>query len=317
VPEIKNGKRRCSVLPYFPFVDDTFKMMMGVTPLHERGLIEVDSEQYREEIALKQTLLADAYDEYFRAPAVTELAQWDVVALLLQDMVARYPHYFELLINGKQWTWRNRLLNDETRFIMGECASLPLPPLDWVGRQMQEDLLILSGNAADGMPLVAGQLCFPNGWCLDDKMGKSFLGIHDEVPLFAHYLGRSSSLLLERLKPERPVWRVNWSLKATPRLNLTPRFFSEEQQAHLTREDIGARCFLRLERQTLSRLPQTGDILFTIHTYQAPLDTVIESAEVARRIAGVVRTMPEEMQRYKGIAAFLDPLLAYLAAKEI
>ncbi|GHO96162.1 hypothetical protein KSF_062100 [Reticulibacter mediterranei] len=305
------------MLPYFPFVDDTFKMLMGVTALHDRGLIEVDSERYQEEIALKQALLADVYDQYFQASLETEPAQWDVVELLLQDMAARYPHYFELIIDGKQWTWRNRLLNDETRFILGESASLPLPPLDWVGRQMQEDLLILSGNAADEMPLVAGQLCFPNGWCLDDKMGKSFLGIHHEVPLFAHYLGRSSSLLLERLKPERPVWRVNWSLKATPRLNLTPHFFSEEQEAHLILENIGTRCFLRLERQTLSRLPRTGCILFTIHTYQAPLDTVIESADVARRIAGVVRTMPEEMQRYKGIALFLDPLLAYLAAKEI
>jgi hypothetical protein len=181
---------------------------------------------------------------------------------------------------------------------------------------MQEDLLILSGNATNGMPLVAGQLCFPNGWCLDDKMGKSFLGIHDEVPLFAHYLGHSSILLLERLKPERPVWRVNWSLKATPRLNLTPHFFAEEQQ-HLTPENIGMRCFLRLERQTLSRLPQTDCILFTIHTYQAPLDMVVESADVARRIAVVVRTMPEEMLRYKGIASFLDPLLAYLAGKDI
>jgi dimethylamine monooxygenase subunit A len=304
------------VLPYFPFVDDTFKMLMGVTALHDRRLIEVDGERYQEEIALKQTLLADAYDEYFQAPSETESAQWDVVELLLQDMVVRYPHYFELVINGKCWTWRNRLLNDETCFILGESVSLPLPPLDWVGRQMQEDLLILSGNAADEMPLVAGQLCFPNSWCLDDKMGKSFLGMHREVPLFAHYLGRSSSLLLERLKPERPVWRVNWSLKATPRLNLTPRILSEEQQEHLMREDIGARCFLRLERQTLSRLPRTGCILFTIHTYQAPLDTVIESAEVARRIAGVVRTMPEEMQRYKGIAPFLDPLLAYLTAKD-
>jgi hypothetical protein len=200
---------------------------------------------------------------------------------------------------------------------MGDSASLPLPPLDWVGRQMQEDLLILSGNAEDGMPLVAGQLCFPNGWCLDDKMGKSFLGIHHEVPLFAHHLGRSSSLLLERLKPERPVWRINWSLKATPRLNLIPRFFAEERQAHLTPANIGACCFLRLERQTLSRLPRTGCILFTIHTYQAPLDAVVESADVARRIAGVVRTVPEEMLLYKGIASFLDPLLTYLAAKDI
>jgi hypothetical protein len=305
------------VLPYFPFVDDTFKMVMGVAALHDRGLIDVDDEQYRAELTLKQRLLAEAYDQYFQALPETEPAQWEVVALLLHDMVASYPHYFELVIEGKQWTWRNRLLNEETCFTMGEQASLPVPPLDWVGRQMQEDLLILSGNAAAGMPLVAGQLCFPNGWCLDDKMGKSFLGIHDEVPLFEDYLGRSSSLLLERLKPERPVWRVNWSLKATSRLNLTPRILSEERRAHLTPENVGACCFLRLERQTLARLSQTDCILFTIHTYQAPLDTVIESAEAAHRIGSVVRTMPEEMLIYKGIAPFVDPLLAYLEAKSI
>ncbi len=304
------------MLPYFPFVDDTFKMVMGVTALHDRGLIDVDDEQYRAELTLKQRLLAEAYDQYFQALPETEPAQWEVVALLLYDMVAHYPHHFELVIEGKQWTWRNRLLNEETYFIMGEQASLPVPPLDWVGRQMQEDLLILSGNAAAGMPLVAGQLCFPNGWCLDDKMGKSFLGIHDEVPLFEKHLGRSSSLLLERLKPERPVWRVNWSLKATSRLNLMPRILAEEQRAHLTLENVGACCLLRLERQMLARLPQTDCILFTIHTYQAPLDAAIESAEAAQRIASVVRTMPEEMLVYKGIAPFVDPLLAYLEAKE-
>jgi len=294
-------------------------MVMGVKALSDNSLIEVDKEAYREELALKNTLLADDYDEYFQAPPETERAQWEVVELLLKNMASRYPQYFELDIDGDRWNWRNRLLDDEIRFVFGKRESLPLPPLDWLGRQVQEDLLILSGSTADGMPLVAGHLCFPNAWRLADKMGKSFLGIHHEVPLFAEYLGRSSNLLLERLKPGRPVRRVNWSIKATSRLNHLPRFAYEERLAyqHFTVENIGERCFLRLERQTLSRLPETDAILFTIHTYQTPMMAVAEHADYAHRIGRVVRTMPEELLLYKGMLPFVDLLLAYLATKEI
>jgi hypothetical protein len=305
------------LLPYFPFDDHIFKMNMKVQALSNNSLIEVDSESYREELALKKALLADEYEQYFQAEMGTEAMQWDVVDLLLHDMVKHYPQYFELVIDDDRWSWRNHMLGEEARFVFGESASLPWPPLDWVGRQVQEDLLILRGEAGSGMPLVAGQLCFPNAWCLDDKMGKSFLSIHDNVPLFMAYLGRSSSLLLERLKVERPVWRVNWSIKATTRLNQMPRFSYEEQQAyqHFTVENIGKRCFLRIERQTLSKLPRTGAILFTIHTYQSPIAEILQDVEQARRMFGVLRTTPREVLVYKNIEPYADMLLSYIAAR--
>ena len=215
----------------------------------------------------------------------------------------------------RNWTWRNQLLGAETHFAFGERESLALPPLDWVGRQVQEDLLILQGTDDGRMPLVAGQLCFPSAWCLDDKMQQSFLAIHQSVPLFAEYLGRSSSLLLQRLKVERFVWRVNWSLKTTARLNQTPRFRHEELQSarEITAENIGERCFLRIERQALARLPGTHAVLFTIHTYQSPLAQVVTTADAARRMYKMVKTMPEEMRIYKAISSFANMLLDYLA----
>jgi hypothetical protein len=307
------------LLPYFPFDSAVFKMHMKVQALSDGSLIEVDDGLYREELALKKALLVEEYGQYFRAGMGTEAMQWDVVELLLRDMAGHYPQYFELDIDGDRWSWRNRMLGEEVRFVFGESGSLPLPPLDWVGRQVQEDLLILSGEVGSGMPLVAGQLCFPNAWCLDDKMGKSFLGIHDNVPLFMEYLGRSSSLLLERLKLGRPVWRVNWSIKATSRLNHIPRFSFEEQQAYqyFTSENIGERCFLRVERQTLSRLPRTGAVLFTIHTYQAPMAEVLRDVEHAYRMAGVIHTTPREMLVYKSIEPYVDVLLRYIESKLI
>lgn len=285
---------------------------MGVHALNDNSLIEVDETSYHEELILKQCLLSEEYDQYFRALPDTEAMQWDVVELILPTMAALYPRHFVLLTNGNSWLWRNHLLNTETQFLLGDDRSLPLPPLDWLGRQVQEDLLIMSD--APGMPLVAGHLCFPNSWCLEDKLGLSLLDIHLPVPLFAETVGRSTSLLLERLKVGRPVTRVNWSIKATSRLNFMPRYAYEEQQAyqHLTSENIGERCFLRLERQTLSRLLHTKAVLFTIRTYQAPIMEVVHIADYARRIAGVVRTMPYEMQAYKALAPCADMLLAYL-----
>src|ERR1019366_4568249 len=104
------------------------------------------------ELALKNALLLDAYREYFQALPDTEAAQWEVVELLLQNMVAHYPQYFALVQDGKHWRWRNQLLGEETRFLFGERERLPLPPLDWVGRQVQEDLLIMQNTDDGRMP---------------------------------------------------------------------------------------------------------------------------------------------------------------------
>jgi dimethylamine monooxygenase subunit A len=292
-------------------------MAMGVQALDSRCLIEIDEQHYQSELMLKNELLLNEYHDYFQVLPETESMQWDVVELVLQNMALHYPQYFTLIRDGDVWIWRNQLLHEETRFVFGNSESLPQSPLDWVGRQVQEDLLVLQSTEEGSMVLVAGQLCFPNAWCLDDKMGQTFLDIHQSVPLFAEYLGRSSTLLLERLKIGRSVWRLNWSMKATDRLNHTPHFHYEEQQLsrEITHENIGDRCFLRVERQALTRLPKTNAVLFTIHTYQSSLAQVVNSVERARRLFNIVKTMPEEVLIYKAMSPFAPTLLSYLAAQ--
>lgn len=290
---------------------------MGTQASESGCLIEIDREHYQSELTLKNALLTATPHDYFQALPDTGPLQWEVVALLLPNMATHYPQYFTLLQDGKRWIWRNQLLNTETEFVFGKQESLPQEPLDWVGRQVQEDLLILQNTEDERMPLVAGHLCFPNAWCLDDKMQQSFIAIHGDVPLFAEQLGRSSSLLLQRLKAGRPVWRLNWSLKTTARLNQIPRFRAEEQQSarEITQENVGTRCFLRIERQGFARLPATRAVLFTIHTYHAPLIEAVTTAEAARRMHTVIKTMPEAMLRYKAMSPFRDVLLDYLAAR--
>ncbi len=180
------------------------------------------------------------------------------------------------------------------------------------GNAVQEDLLILDARQP-GLPLVAGHLCFANAWCLDDKMGKPFLEIHGPVPGFATTIGPSSEKLLERLKPGRPVARLNWAVKASGQLDLTSRW---DEQVRVWNRDVdesnaGSRCWMRAERQTLSALEHSGCVLFTVHTYTQPVKTL--TIEQRRILFGVLQTCPEEMLRYKGIWPFHGPLLTWLS----
>ncbi len=302
--------------PYFPFDTDTYAMTMNARALTVDRLIEVDPACYRAELAEKAAILASDYRYYFQAPPETVAYSWEAIALLLPNMARHYPQHFALHTAGDEWHWENRLLGTEQRLTIGDATSLPLPPLDWLGRQLQEDLLIMAEDAARGTPLIAGQLCFGAGWCLDDKIGQSFLAIHDPVPIFGERIGRSADLLMQRLKPDHPTARVGWSMTTSPTLNHAPAVSRgrRDSDSGVDPTNAGERCYLRVERQTLSRLPETRGVLFTIHTYVTPLGVVISADPQARarRIAAVLRTMPEALQRYKGIDRFRDPLLAYL-----
>lgn len=307
------------MLPYFPFDSDTYAMTMNARALGIDRLIEVEPRRYGAELAEKATILASDYRYYFRAPDDTEAHAWEAIALLLPNMARHYPQHFALRTAGARWHWANRLLGTEARLTLGEPASLPLPPLDWLGRQVQEDLLIMAEDTTGGTPLVAGHLCFAAGWCLDDKLGRSFLAIHDPVPIFAELVGRSADLLMQRLKPGHPTGRVGWSITTSPDLNRAPAVTDDhrDEGPAIDALNAGERCYLRLERQTFSRLPRTRGVLFTIHTSLAPLAGVLaeDAPTRARRVAAVLRTMPAPLLHYKGIDRFHAPLLAYLDAQ--
>ncbi len=307
------------MLPYFPFDTEHYAMTMNARALTIDRLIEPDTAHYGAELRLKDRLLQDAYRYYYQSLPGAEAAAWEALELLLPNMARHDPEHFALDTDGDRWHWTNRLLGTHTSLRLGDPATLPLPPLDWLGRQVQEDLLLLAEDEAAGTPLVAGHLCFASGWCLDDKLGRSFLAIHAPVPLFAERIGRSSDLLMRRLKPGHPTARVGWSLTASPDLNRAPALAAvwRRDDATIDATNAGERCYLRLERQTFSRLPRTRAILFTIRTYVAPIaDVIAEEAPLrARRLAGTLRTAPPELLRYKGIAGFAAPLLAYLEAR--
>ena len=312
LPPVRKGYR--VVIPALPLDSGPFRITLGVRALGAEPIALVDEARHAHEVRLRERLLAEDHAYRYRGGPGTEAAGWEVLALLLRDVARHHPGAASLEEDCDRWTWRARLLGGPaTTFRLGDRGSLPREPLDWAGRQVVEDLVVLSGDAAAGFPVIAGQLCFPNDWALPDKVGLPVVDVHGPVPGFAREAGAATLRLLERLRPGRPVVRANWALRATDALDLSPRAGPVPVDG-VDAGNAGETLSVRVERQTLSRLPATAAILFTIHTRSRPLAEVAGDPERARRLLGAVRSMPDAMARYKGIAQVRAALETYLEA---
>ncbi len=307
-----------NVLPYFPFTE-LFSQKMGTTPLpHPDSFIEVDR-HYREELELKHKLLTDDNDYCFAALPGTEHAQWEALTHVLKSLAHNYPETFRIIENDGHMQWHNGLLNQAAGFETGNVATLPggLKPLDWAGRQVQEDLLILDPNGI----LVAGQLCFPSGWSLPEKLGKNFMDIHAPLPQTLGPMLKAADMLMARLPVGRPLQRNNWGLRVTNQLDLSSRNSAayqallQQKASLLTSQNAGNQIYIRIEHQTLTRLPVSNHILFTIHTYQNLVSDETVTTERAGQLLSFLHSVPPAVADYKLILPLLPALLAYLHEK--
>ncbi|WP_247880856.1 heme-dependent oxidative N-demethylase family protein [Skermanella sp. TT6] len=290
-----------SVPDYLPFAEGPFRMAMGLMALKPADWIEIDG-NYASEIALRDRLLAERRDDVLAMRPEAAEACREVLDQLAGFLPERFPEHFrrtgpELLnhVTGDRWP------------VEGEVAD----PLEIAGRLVQEDLCIL--QEVDGeLRLTAGVLCFPNRWRLADKLGLPMVGIHAPVPAYAERLGRPVDRFLGLLTPDRPVWRLNWSLTDDSTLFQPVGHGRRDTDPSITAENAGARVFLRVERQTLRRLPRTGAVLFTIRTHQRPIGALADRPLEAARLASAVRALPDDTARYKSITPFRSALLACL-----
>jgi hypothetical protein len=287
---------------YLPFQDGPWRLAMGIKALDLAEWIEID-QRFTAQLAERRRLLAERRAEVLAALPESAPGQQETLELLLDHLPERFPAHYR---RGD-----GRIENRTTgeRFAIEAWADAPLA---LAGRLIQEDLCLMRRGEA-GYRLVAAVLCFPAHWRLSDKLGRPLDVIHEPVPGFGERLAATVDRFFESIQVARPVWRVNWSLVDQPTLFLPP-----EHRGHprpISAEHAGAELWLRVERQTLRRLPRSGDVVFGIHTYVDPLEDAIRSPEAARALAARIREMPDAMARYKSILPIREPLLAWLARR--
>ena len=286
---------------HLSFEPGPYRMAMGLTACPRADWIELDH-HYPAEMAERRHLLATRRDEIFAAIPGSESARRETWDVLTAHLAGRWPDWFA--IDGA--VLENRLTGDRWNL-----AAPDRDPLEAAAMLVQEDLCIIQ-ISEDGPLLAAGVVCFPSRWRLGEKIGRPLATVHGPVPFYADRLARPVDRFMGVVKPGHVAVRLNWSMSDDPTLFQPTGKWRTDRSVHITADNAGDALFLRVERQTLTRLEQSGAVLFTIRVHVYPLARIAARPEIAQRLTEAVRALPPETLHYKSLLRFRDALLDYL-----
>jgi len=299
-------------LPIHTPYDGSSKLFqIGLKQLDLRNWIEID-QTFDFQLAEKRRIFADHLDRIFVAEIGTEDAQAEVLALLMEHLPERFPERYQR--------------DAEALIVVGhpELNNLPvgaLPPLHKASLLVQEDLILMR-RGEDGWRLAAGSLCFPSSWVLTEKFGKQMSRIHEPVPGFGPGTRNAGLIdrMFDKLQVVQPVERFNWSIQSGnalyhPLSNVERIDRATGRPIRFPDIEAATRAFIRVERQTLRKLPKSGDILFTIRIYLDPmalLKSRSDRASMAASFAEQLLALDADQLDYKGLTADRDRLVEAL-----
>ena len=276
---------------------------IGTRPLDPADWLAPDAALARQ-LGEKARLLQERPGEVFAEWPESRPAQAELLAMLTAHLPARFPTL-----------WRHSkagMLVAAT----GNTVALDSgeSPLLTAAKLVQDDLLLLQRDNA-GWRLVAGSLCFPSSWVLSEKLGKVLAEIHAPVPGFGPGTRQAEVMarMFDAMRPETLLIRWNFSLYGDERL-----FHPDVSGPEERRFGSGERAdpvFLRVERQTLRKLPETGAIAFSIRISIDPLERLerhADGAKIAASLIDQIKALTPEQLDYKGLTREKDRVVRRL-----
>lgn len=276
-------------VPYLPFIGERKLLAMGLAPLPEGRWIEPDTglgAYYRNKLRQRESHGPGVYQALPESAA----AQRELRDMLLDHLLTghngvyrRQGQHLQVPELGLSWP-------------LQDAEALWLASL-WV----QDDLCLLQ-ESPRGYRLTAASLCAASFWRLEEKLGRTLAAIHQPVPGFSKGLGPQVDRFFGHIKPEYPLWRANWAVVASAELNQRV-----ELQAPVASDTA---LYLRVERQTLRRLPVSGAVAFTIRVYIQPLGELVGNQPAWGELCRALQGLTARQMRYKSIDKVMPALAA-------
>lgn len=286
---------------HLPLEPGPYRMAMGLVTLPEAAWFELD-DRYQPDLHERRRLLLERRADVFAALPVSATARAEALDDIARNLTAYHPDWFAR--DGD--TLHNRLTDEHWDLAQPTCD-----PLELAGRLVQDDLCIIQLDDATPV-LTAAVLCFPTRWRLAEKLGRPLATVHGRVPFYADRLARPVDRFMRHLKPGHVAARLNWSVVDDATLFQPGGKWREAHNPAVTVANAGETLFLRVERQTLRRLPCSDAVLFGIRVHVYPLAFAIAAPATAALLAEAVRALPEATLRYKSLPPIRDALLGWL-----
>lgn len=250
-------------LPIKPWMEEKTRRLPGLNPVDAGDWLRVD-EVYGDQLAYREELLRTKRSAVLRMSDKAKAAALELLEQVLVEI---------LLLEGFASEGDNVTCPDGRTVVVDR-----LEPLLTLGHLVQEDFAIL--EEIDNEHVMTGALlCFPASWSLDEKFNHGLIAIHKPVDEYTPELGKRVQRLFDFIQPERAMWRGNYLVYSNPDLHQPRR---EENRRTVDRD---SKTWVRVERQCLVRLPVSRAVIFSIHTYVVPFETLDsdEAAELQKR----------------------------------
>ncbi|MDP5103040.1 MAG: DUF3445 domain-containing protein [Erythrobacter sp.] len=220
------------------------------------------------------------------------------------DLAARTQGFAEWP-QGVQLTPEVEAPGSELAAMLAVPGALPEAAL-----AVHEDLCLLTkAEGEEVYRLIGAAVAWPSDWYPAEKIGLPLRALHAPIAGYEEQLATGVDRFMATLRPGPIYARCNWFIAATGERRWLPDRPPHEAFAHVTPENAGETLFVRSERQTLRRLPQTGAILFAIGIYVEPLGR-LSPANIAMLAQAAQNLVAGEGDR-RGAPAYADSLIAY------
>ncbi|MGF0539293.1 heme-dependent oxidative N-demethylase family protein [Agrobacterium sp. ES01] len=283
------------MLTYTPYDGSSKPFTIGLSPLDENRWIEPDADlpRYLDE---KARLVELRRHNILRWSPESVQAQQECLDMLVDHMTHNHGHLYSR---------KGGVVSTADRIV--DIADTRYPPIFRAGSLIQDDLVILQ-KRPDGWTITAAHLAFPSSWSLAEKFSQPMDKVHEHVPGFQ--AGTRNATIVNRifdnLLPEQPAERFNWSV------NWTSALYHPPAPRPLSADIDVANAIIRVERQTLRKLPKTGAIVFTIRIYLDPIKAIATGPGGTARatvLAEQLQSLDMKQAEYKGLTEMRQQLV--------
>lgn len=323
---------KAPTLDPYPFKPGPFRLTMGIRNLSVQHWLLIEP-SYLKVVSEKRMLLGNCHPDYpphkdirsstlfakdEAGPAIKEL-----YTIITKYMLKKYPMCF-----SKQGNTLYNKITDRSIPYMPDPHAGHKTLLEQLAETVEEDFIILlkdpsRANTKDGQEYFfkAGVFAFAAGFDPLDRFDTPLLFVHHPIPGYEEKLKPQMNRFFDKLAPGKIVTRSNFSAQTHARYfadndnkghNLPP---GHVQTAHdYASLDFERQVHYRSERQTLTKLPETGAVVFTIRTYLFPFATVKkEGPELCERLIGAIEGLDKDMAAYKRACEWGPPVIRYLS----
>lgn len=198
--------------------------------------------------------------------------------------------------------------------VVGAAPRIPgLPDLQSAARLVPDDLCLMEDRDGDWR-LTAISLSAGTFFTAREAIGLGLAELHGPVPDFSGRFLTRVRRVFHGLRPGLILERRNWTLAATGDLFVPDPAPHRAEIPGIAPKDAAWKLFIRVERQTLRRLPETGGALFTIRVWRYPLADLRADPARLNAFARAWREAPAAFRAYKNLPLYDGLVEAFLRA---